>query len=415
MAGGSAGDVNVVVTGLGVVSPVGNDVESFWRSLCEGRSGIRIVDQFDVSQHASKMAGLSDDCYPEDLVGKHLRRLDRYTLFALYAADQAWIQSGLDIGRENPERCGTAVGSGIGGIHTFEAEYISFYEKGPRRVHPLTIPKLMGNAAAAEVAARLGLRGPNKAIVSACATGSHNLGEAANLIRFRQADVMVAGGTEGAITSFGLAAFAAMRAMSRRNDEPERASRPFDADRDGFVMGEGAGILVLESEDHARARGAEILGMMTGYGETCDAYHITAPRPDGSGAAGAMRVALDQAGVNPEDVDYFNAHGTSTKHNDAVESLALRQVFGDDMPPTSSTKSMIGHLMGAAGAVEAIASVLSIRDDILPPSINYDTPDPECPVNIVANEAREARVAIAMSNSLGFGGHNTSMVFREYD
>jgi 3-oxoacyl-[acyl-carrier-protein] synthase II len=305
-------------------------------------------------------------------------------------------------------------GSGIGGIETLEEGHAKFVTDGSRRLSPLTIPKLLSNIAAGEIAIRLGLRGPNKSVVTACATGAQSTAEAAMLIRHDVADVMICGGSEAPITPFGMAGFCAMKALSRRNDDPAAASRPFDADRDGFVMGEGAGIIVLEAEEHARARGAEILGEYGGHGETCDAYHITSPLPDGSGAAAAMRIALADAGVAPGEVGYFNAHGTSTKYNDAAESLALRSVFGEAMPPVSSTKSMVGHLLGAAGAVEAIACWLAIRDGILPPSINYNTPDPDCQVNLVANEAREADVAIAMSNSLGFGGHNVSIIVKRY-
>lgn len=405
----------VVVTGLGVVSPVGNDVGTFWKANCEGRSGIRLIDRFDVSEHAAKIAGLCEDAYPPDLTPKDLRRRDRYTLFVLSAADQAWIQSGLDMSKEDPDRFGVTVGSGIGGLVSCETEYLAFREKGPKRLSPLTIPRMLTNLAGADVAIRFGLCGPNKAVVSACATGAQSIGEATSLIRHGRADVMIAGGTEASITSFAVAGFCAMRALSRRNDEPQRASRPFDKDRDGFVMGEGAGAVVLEAEEHARARGAEILAEVAGYGETCDAHHITAPHPEGLGAANAMRLALSEAQIHPQKVDYFNAHGTSTEQNDASESRALHTVFGPVTPPVSSTKSMVGHLLGAAGAVEAIVCVLAIRDGILPPSINYDTPDPQCDITIIANEAREAEIAIAMSNSLGFGGHNTSIVFTKYD
>jgi len=400
---------------MGVVSPLGNDVESMWKAVCAGQSGIRTVDRFDPSELPTQIAGQSPTGELKDMSSKDLRRRDLYTLYALMASDQAWAQSGIDLSRENPERCGTVVGSGIGGIATLEEGHEAFLGGGYRKLSPLTIPKLLSNIAAGEVAIRLGLRGPNKSVVTACATGAQSISEAMHAIQLGLADAMVAGGTEASITPFGMAGFCAMKAMSRRNAEPERASRPFDMDRDGFVMGDGAGIVVLESEDHAKARGAAILGELAGSGETCDAYHITAPIPDGSGATGAMRAALANAALPPGAIDYFNAHGTSTKHNDASESLALRNVFGDAMPPVSSTKSMTGHLLGAAGSIEAIICWLAIRDGILPPSINYDTPDPECSVNLVANEARDAKVAIAMSNSLGFGGHNASLILKRYD
>ncbi len=400
---------------MGVVSPLGNDVESLWKALCEGRSGIRRVRRFDPSNLPTQIAGEAMPCDLSDVSSRDLRRRDPYTLYALKAADEAWNQSGVDLDRENPERCGAVVGSGIGGIATLEEGHAAFLQGGHRKISPLTIPKLLSNMAAGEVAIRLSLRGPNKSVVTACATGAQSISEAIHLLRLGHADVMVAGGSEASITPFGMAGFCAMKAMSRRNDEPERASRPFDRDRDGFVMGEGAGIVVLESEAHARNRGAAILGEVAGVGETCDAYHITAPLPDGTGASGAMRAALADAQVDASAIGYFNAHGTSTRHNDASESLALRSVFGEAMPPMSSTKSMTGHLLGAAGSVEAIICLLAIRDGILPPSINYDTPDPECPVNLVANTAREAKVAIAMSNSLGFGGHNASLILKRYD
>lgn len=407
--------IKAVVTGMGVVSPLGNDVDRFWKALCDGKSGIRRVDRFDPSALPTQVAGQAPPIEMADLSAKDLRRRDLYTIYALAAADQAWAQCGIDMAREVPERCGVVVGSGIGGILTLEEGHEKFLNSGYRYLSPLTIPKLLSNIAAGEVAIRLGLRGPNRSVVTACATGAQSISEAAHMIRMGLADVMVAGGTEASITPFAMAGFCAMKAMSRRNEDPEGASRPFDADRDGFVMGEGAGVIVIESEEHARTRGAEILGEIAGSGETCDAYHITAPLPDGSGAASAMQAALDDARINPEDVGYFNAHGTGTKQNDVSESLALRRIFGEDMPPVSSTKSMTGHLLGAAGAIEAIICFLAIRDGILPPSINYATPDPECIVNLVANESRPAKVAIAMSNSLGFGGHNASLLLKRYD
>lgn len=405
----------VVVTGIGVISPVGNDVPTFWKSLCEGKSGIARIKSFDPSDLPVTIAGECEDCIPVGMTTREVRRRDRYTLFALSAADQAWAQAGIEMDRERPERCGVVLGSGIGGLRTIEEQHRLFVLEGPKKVSPLLLPKILSNMAAGEVAIRFGLQGPNKAVVTACASGAQSVSEAANNIRCGQADVMLAGGSEASVAAFGIVGFAAMKALSRRNDEPERASRPFDADRDGFVMSEGAGMLLLESEEHARARGAEVLCEVAGYGETCDAYHVVAPRPDGSGAAEAMRIAIEDAQLNPEDVDYFNAHGTSTKYNDIAESLALRAVFGHDMPPVSATKSMIGHLLGAAGAVEAIACILSILHGVIHPSINYETPDPECPVNVVASEAREARVDVAMSNSLGFGGHNASIVLKKYE
>jgi len=405
----------VVVTGMGVVSPVGNDVETYWRALCEGRSGVRRIDRFDIAGYPSQIAGMAEDVAPEGMSNKEIRRLDRYSLFGIEAADQAWRQAGMDMDREDPFRCGVFLGTGIGGIKTIQDEVIKLEQSGPRRVSPMMIPKGLVNMASGNVAMRYGLMGPNKCIVTACATATHSLGDALDTIRLGRADVMVAGGVEAAVIEFGLAGFGAMRALSTRNDEPERASRPYDADRDGFVIAEGAGVLILESEEHAHARGAEILGEIAGLGQTCDAHHFTAPHPEGIGAIHAMRRALDDAGINPSDIDYFNPHGTSTKYNDATESIAVRAVFGGNGPPLSSTKSMIGHLLGAAGGVEAIACLLTIRDGMIHPSINYETPDPDCQVNIVANTAREARVRTAMSNSLGFGGHNASLVLRKYE
>ncbi|HOE67383.1 MAG TPA: beta-ketoacyl-ACP synthase II [Candidatus Hydrogenedentes bacterium] len=405
---------DVVVTGMGVISPAGNDKDTFWKNICGGYPCPRLIEHFDTSEHATKFAAMAPDIESEEFSTKDMRRRDRYTLFALAAGKQAWDQSGLDINREDPLRCGVIMGSGIGGLSTIEEQVTVMVQKGPRRLSPLMIPKSLSNMASGEMAIRFGLQGPNKAIVTACAAGAQSIGEAVMLIRAGYADVMLAGGSESTIIPFGVAGFSSMKALSCRNDDPGRASRPFDLDRDGFVMGEGAGALVLESEEHARARGAEILGVVAGQGETGDAYHITAPRPDGSGAAAAMRAALKDAGMNPEDIDYYNAHGTSTKLNDIAETLSLKAVFGDRMPPVSSTKSMIGHLLGAAGAVEAIVSLLAIRDNVLPPNINYDTPDPECDVNIVANEARPAKVDVVMSNSLGFGGHNASLILKRY-
>jgi len=405
----------VVVTGLGVVSPVGNDIDTFWKNICAGKSGIRAIDQFDTSDLTAKIAGIAEDVEIDGLDNKEMRRMSRYAQFAIFAAEQAWKQAGLDINKEDPYRCGTSVGSGIGGLNEINIDSVRMAEGGARRVSPLMVPKGLANMAAGAVAIHLGLLGPNKCVVTACASGTHSLGDAASLIQSGKADVMVAGGAEATVIPFGIAGFCAMKALSTRNDEPERASRPFDLDRNGFVMGEGAGIMVLESEEHAKARGAEILGVVAGMGDTCDAYHITAPRPDGSGVAAAMREALREAKLNPEDIGYFNAHGTSTKLNDAGECKALHVVFGEETPPTSSTKSMIGHLLGAAGGVEAVICILAMRDGILPPNINYDTPDPECQLNLVANTAIEKKVSAVMSNSLGFGGHNASIILTKYE
>ena len=406
----------VVVTGLGVVSPVGCTLKDFWTSLCEGRSGIARLEDFDTTNYPSQIAGkVKEEIIPAGMNSKDVRRVDRFTVFALEAADQAWAMSGMDIAKENPWRCGANVGSGIGGIETIDEYVVKLDKGGPRKVSPLMIPKGLINMASGNVAIRLGLNGPNTCTVTACAAATHAIGQSMELIKWGKTDVMVCGGAEATVIPFGLAGFGAMKALSRRNDEPQRASRPFDKDRDGFVIAEGAGMIVIESDEHAKARGAEILGELAGFGETCDAHHITSPHPEGAGGANAIQAALDSAELNPGDMGYYNAHGTSTKYNDAAETLALKRVFGKTTPPVSSTKSMTGHLLGASGAIEAIASLQAIRDGILPPNINYENPDPECDVNIVANEARKADITSAMSNSLGFGGHNAAIIFKRYE
>lgn len=402
-----------VVTGMGVVSPVGNTIPVFWDALCAGRSGIRPVP-FDTDGIYSKIAGQAEDVTPEGMGSKEIRRQSRFILFAVEAADQALRQAGFHIDQVDPRRCAVVVGSGIGGLIDIHDNVLVMHTSGARRITPLFVTRALANIAPGQVAIRHGFQGPNRCVVTACASGTQALGEAAELIRCGRADVALAGGAEATVFPFGLASFAAMKALSGRNEEPERASRPFDKDRDGFVMGEGAGMLLLESEAHAKARGAEILAELAGVGESCDAYHVTAPLPDGSGPARSMQEALGQAQLNPDEVQYCNAHGTSTSLNDAGECKALRTVFGEIGPVVSSTKSMIGHLLGAAGAVEAVACVMTLRTGIVHPSINYDTPDPECPVNLAANTAREMEVKAAISNSLGFGGHNASIIFRRY-
>lgn len=406
----------VVVTGMGVVSPLGNAVETYWKHLCAGKSGIRTITHFDTEKLGTKFGGIAEDVTPAGLEPKEIRRHSRNALFAVEAANQAVAQAGIDIAQENPFRCGVMMGSGIGGIEVIYEHAINMHVGGPRRVSPLMVPTGIANSASGLVAQVLGFMGANKAVVTACATGAHAIGDAADLIRLGKADVMLAGGTEAPVIPYSLAGFGAMRALSTRNDAPEKASRPFDLDRDGFVMGEGAGALILESEEHAKARGAVILGEVAGLGESCDAYHIAAPREDGTGPVGAMKMALDLAQVNVEQIGYFNAHGTSTKLNEPCETKGLLAVFGskEQMPLVSSTKSMTGHLLGAAGAIEAIACLLAIRDSVAPPNINFDTPDPDCDVNLVANTAREAKIDVAMSNSLGFGGHNASLILRRY-
>jgi 3-oxoacyl-[acyl-carrier-protein] synthase II len=399
---------------MGVVSPLGNSVAAFWEGATAGRSGIRRIDRFDTTELHSKMAGMAEDAIPAGFGPKDVRRQSRCILFAIEAADQAWKHAGLNIDQENPWRCGAYIGSGIGGIDSIYENAVKMSAEGARRVSPFMLPQGLTNMPVGMAGIRLGLKGPNVSLVSACASGAHSIGMAADAIRLGKADVMLAGGTEATVIPFAMAAFCSLHALSTRNDDPGRASRPFDAGRDGFVMGEGAGVLVLESEAHARARGAEILGEIAGFGETCDAHHVTAPSPDGSGCAEAMRAALRQAQMNPSEIGYYNAHGTSTKLNDSAESLSLRAVFGEAMPPVSSTKSMIGHLLGAAGAVEAIITLMTIREGVITPNINYEDPDPECSVNLVANTAREADVAAALSTSLGFGGQNAAIVIRRY-
>lgn len=404
----------VVVTGLGVVSPVGNTIPAFWSSLCEGRSGIGPITHFDTEGYKTRIAGQAEDVIPEGYTPKDISRQDRYSVFAVEASDQAWNDAGLEQDKLDLDRCGVILGSGIGGIGSISNEVIKIHEGGPRKASAFTIPKGIANLGSGHVAIRHGLRGPNKSIVTACASSNHCIGEGALQIMLDRADVMVVGGAEAPIVPIGMAGFIAMRAMTTRNDPPEQASRPFDKDRSGFVMGEGAGVLILESEEHAKARGAAILAEICSLGESCDAFHMTAPLPDGSGAAKAMFNALKWAKIDASEIDYFNAHGTSTPLNEPGEAKALRAVFGEDMPYVTSTKSMTGHLLGGASAIEAISCILTIRDNIIPPTINFETPDPECLVNLVANEAMETRVDVVMSNSLGFGGHNASLLMRRY-
>ncbi len=407
----------VVITGLGVVSPIGSSVESFWNNLKAGKSGIVKNTLFDVSAFTSQIAGLVKDFNPEDygLTPKDTRKKDKFVQFAIGSATQAIKDAGLDLEKENGERIGVVIGSGIGSLQAVQDSYRTFLKSGPSRVTPFLIPKLIVNEAAGCVAINFGLKGPNSCVATACASGSHAIGDAFKIIERGDADVMVAGGTEGAVVEMGLAGFCALKALSCRNDEPERASRPFDAERDGFVMAEGAGIVVLESLEHALERKADIYAEIAGYGMSCDAYHITAPNPEGEGAASAIRLALNDAQVNPDDVDYINAHGTSTKLNDKIETLAIKTVLGDHAKKAmiSSSKSMTGHLLGAAGGVEFIAACLTIKNNIVTPTINYENPDPECDLDYVPNTAREHEVDVAISNSLGFGGHNATLVVKK--
>ena len=403
------------VTGLGVVTSIGHNVDDFWAGLVAGRSGIRRVTLFDPSTFASQIGGEVRDWDPaQHMDPKEARRNDRYTHFGFVAARQAVTDSGLETAKEDGDRIGVIIGSGIGGMHTYESQLKVLAERGPRKVSPFTIPALIGNMCAGLVAIEYGARGPNFGIVSACATGTHAIGEAAHVIRRNDADVMIAGGSEAAITPFAYASFCSMKAMSTCNDTPEKASRPFNRNRDGFIMGEGSGVLVLESLEHARARGARIYCELAGYAATSDAFHITQPDPDGKGLSLAMGRALAHAGVKPDQIDYINAHGTSTPYNDKFETLAIKKVFGDHARkvPVSSTKSMTGHLLGAAGGIESVICVKTLQTQTLAPTINLDDPDPECDLDYVPNVARNARVRTVLSNNLGFGGQNAAIIFR---
>ena len=408
----------VVITGIGVTSPIGNDAETFWKALCEGKSGIDAVTEFDTSDYPTKIAGevrgLDFSLYID---AKEVRRNDRAILLGLAASHMAVADSGLDLAGEDLERIGVIVGSGVGGLHTMEAEDRKMLERGPGRVSPFLIPMMIADMPAGRISMAHGLKGPNYAVVSACASAAHSLGDAFIMMKCGMMDAALAGGAEAAITQLSFAGFCSMKAMSTRNDVPQKASSPFDKKRDGFVMGEGSGIVVLETLDHALARGAKIYGEMFGYGATGDAYHLSHPAPDGVGAQGAMRMALSSAGLKPADIDYINAHGTSTPLNDKYETTAISRVFGEAARSVSisSTKSMTGHLLGASGGIEFVASLLAIRDGIIPPTINYDDPDPDCDLDYTPNVAAKRQVRYAMSNSFGFGGHNASLIVGKYE
>ena len=407
----------VVITGFGAITPLGNDVPSTWAALVAGRSGVANITQFDSTGFKVHIAAEVKDLDAARYMDKRdVRRMDRFLHLAVGAAHEALNDSGLDMANQDLRRVGVVVGSGIGGVHVLLEQQDAFSERGSRRVSPFAVPGLMLNSAAAHISIATGARGPNFAIATACATGSHAIGEAASVIRRGAADVMLAGGSEAAIVPMALAGFENMGAVSFRNDPPEAASRPFDAGRDGFIMAEGAGVLVLERLDFALARHARIHGELIGYGITADAFHITAPAEDGKGAVECMRMALEDYGVKPTEVDYINAHGTSTVLNDASETRAIKEVFGEHAYrlAVSSTKSMTGHLMGAAGAIEAIFCLLALRDQVIPPTINLEDPDPVCDLDYVLNYARPSKIAIAMSNSFGFGGHNGTLLFRRF-
>ena len=410
-------DERVVITGLVAVTPVGNTWREFWSNLLEGKSGIDRITRFDTSSYEVKIAGEVKGFDPSTKIPpKEVRRMDRFTQFSIIASQEAVRDSGLDLAGEDMNRVGVLIGSGIGGIETWEREYRKLIEEGPHRVSPFLIPMMMMNSAAGQVSMHFGAKGPNFASASACASSAHTIGEAYRIIERGDADMMITGGAEATITPLAIAGFSNMKALSTRNSEPQRASRPFDRERDGFVMGEGAGICILESIEHARKRKAEIYGEIVGFGLTADAYHITAPSPGGEGAARAIRMALLQSGFNGEEVDYINAHGTSTPLNDKLETEAIKSVFNTHARKLaiSSTKSMTGHLLGGAGAIEFIVAVLAVKEDKIPPTINYENPDPECDLDYVPNCARETCVRAALSNALGFGGHNVVLAVKKF-
>jgi 3-oxoacyl-[acyl-carrier-protein] synthase II len=399
----------VVITGMGTVNPLSSDVVAYWEALCAGKSGVGPIELFDTSRHEVKFGGQVKGFAPETILGtKNARRLDRFAQFAQVAADFAVKDSGLDFSREDPFRCGVVVGSGIGGLWEFEEQHTRMMQGGPGRISPFIVPKMIINSAAGNISIQHGLCGPNTAVTTACASGAHAVGDAMRAIQYDHADVMVTGGSEAGITPMGLGGFIQARALSRRHDNPQAASRPFDRDRDGFVLGEGAGIVVIEELEHAKRRGARIYAELLGVGNTADAFHITQPHPEGRGSIMAMQMALRDARLNPSDIDYINAHGTSTELGDAAETRAIKQVFGEHARRLliSSTKSMLGHLLGASGAVELIATVMSLRTGVVHPTINYQTPDPDCDLDYVPNNARRHPIKRAISNSFGFGGHN---------
>jgi 3-oxoacyl-[acyl-carrier-protein] synthase II len=409
----------VVVTGMGVMTSLGRELDTFWGNLMEGKSGVSLVESMDVSDYPTKIAASIKDFNPEDYLDrKEARKMDRFVQFAVVTSQAALKDAGISIGENaDPERVGVYVGSGIGGLQTWEEQHTILMEKGPKRVSPFFIPMMIANMASGQISMLTGAKGPNSTAVTACATGTHSIGDSFRLIRDGEADVMICGGAEATIVPMGMAGFCALRAMSTRNDEPEKASRPFDKDRDGFVMGEGSGILVLESLEHAMKRGARIYAEVVGYGMSADAHHMTDPAPGGEGAARCMKHALRSAGMTPEDIGYINAHGTSTGAGDKAETAAVKTVFGDYAykVPVSSTKSMTGHLLGAAGGVEAVIIALTLRNGMIPPTINLDNPDEDCDLDYVPNTPRKAEVKAAMSNSFGFGGHNATIIFKKYE
>ncbi|MGC2061590.1 MAG: beta-ketoacyl-ACP synthase II [Thermodesulfovibrionales bacterium] len=407
----------VVVTGLGLITPLGVGVEKSWEGLIQGKSGIGNITYFDASLFPTRIAGEVHDFNPEDYIEtKEVKKMDRFIHFGVAASMMAVQDAGLTISAQNAERIGVCVGAGMGGLPMIEHYHKVFLEKGHRRITPFFIPTLIINMAAGQISIKHGAKGPNQAPATACATGTHAIGDAFKIIQRGDADAMIAGGTEACITTMGVGGFNAMKALSTRNDEPQKASRPFDRDRDGFVMGEGSGIVILEALDHALARGARIYAELVGYGLTGDAYHMTSPAPGGEGAARCMAMAIRDAGISPSEIDYINAHGTSTKHGDELETTAIKTICKDHAYKlsVSSTKSMTGHLLGAAGGVEAVVSVMSIVHNIIPPTINLDNPDEGCDLDYVPHRAKQTEVNCAMSNSFGFGGTNACLIFKQY-
>ena len=405
----------VVVTGLGAVTPIGNSVSDYWSGLTSGRNGVASISLFDASRHACRFAAEVKDFDPTGFIEpKEAKRWDRYCKFGVVAAKQALADAGLEITEANAERIGVSIGSGVGGLLTMETQAHVLEGKGPGRVSPFTVPMMIPNMATGLAAIALGAKGPSSAVATACAAGSNAIGDAFRLLQMGKADAMICGGAESAITPLGVAGFASAKALSFRNDDPATASRPFDKDRDGFVIGEGSGVLVLETLSHAKARGATILAEIVGYGTTCDAHHITSPTPGGVGGAAAMRLALEDGGLSADRIDYVNAHGTSTPANDSNETAAIKSALGQRAHeiPVSSTKSMTGHLLGGSGGIEAVACVLALEHNVVPPTINYTNPDPDCDLDVVPNSARELTLTTVLSNSFGFGGHNVCLAFQ---
>lgn len=407
----------VVVTGLGCITPVGHGKEAFWKSLTEGRSGVGEITKFDAAEYPTKIAAEVKDFKPEEYMEKkEAKKMDLFVQYAVAGAKLAMEDSKIDAEHIDHENFGVVLGSGIGGIATFEEQHKKMLDKGPRRISPFFIPMMIVNMASGQVSMSLGAKGPNTTVVTACASATNAIGEAYKIIERGDANLMITGGTEASITPISIGGFCSMKAMSTANEEPEKASRPFDKNRDGFVMGEGSGILLLEELEHALERGAEIYGEVVGYGMSADAYHITAPAPEGEGGKRAMEKALSDGEISPEAIDYINAHGTSTPYNDQFETMAIKSVFKDHAKKlaVSSTKSMTGHLLGAAGGVEAIASLMAIKHSVVPPTINYEHPDPDCDLDYTPNKAQKRSVNYALSNSLGFGGHNATVIFKKY-